>query len=63
MLAEVVRLDRAHHREIAGDSDLADAVKLLAGGHQTAVWKRTRHQLLRSALNEFFPVRCRLSQT
>ncbi len=57
MLAEIVRLDGAHHREIAGDSDLADAVKLLARAHQTAVWERTRHQLrLRSALNEFFPV-------
>ena len=57
VLAEIVRLDRAHHRQIAGDSDLADAVKLLARAHQTAVWERTRHQLrLRSALNEFFPV-------
>jgi transposase len=56
VLAEIVRLDRAHHRQIAGDSDLADAVKLLARAHQTAVWERTRHQLrLRSALNEFFP--------
>ena len=57
VLAEIVRLDRAHHRQIAGDSDLADAVKLLARAHQSAVWERTRHQLrLRSALNEFFPV-------
>ena len=57
VLAEIVRLDRAHHRQIAGDSDLADAVKLLARAHQTAVWERTRQQLrLRSALNEFFPV-------
>jgi transposase len=57
VLAEIVRLDRDHHRQVAGDSDLADAVKLLARAHQTAVWERTRHQLrLRSALNEFFPV-------
>lgn len=56
VLAEIVRLDRAHHRQIAGDSDLADAVKLLTRAHQNAIWERTRHVLrLRSALNEFFP--------
>ena len=56
MLAEIVRLDRDHHRVVAGDSDLADAVKLLARAHQTAVWERTRHVLrLRSTLREYFP--------
>jgi transposase len=56
VLAEIVRLDRGHHRAIAGDSELADAVKLLARAHQTAVWERTRHVLrLRSVLREFFP--------
>ena len=56
VLAEIVRLDREHHRPVAGDSDLADAVKLLARAHQSAVWERTRHVLrLRSALLEFFP--------
>lgn len=56
VLAEIVRLDRDHHRPVAGDSDLADAVKLLARAHQSAVWERTRHVLrLRSALLEFFP--------
>lgn len=56
LLAEIVRLDRAHHRPIAGDSDLADAVKLLARAHQNAIWERTRHVLrLRSTLLEFFP--------
>jgi transposase len=56
VLAEIVRLDRDHHRPIAGDSDLADAVKLLARSHQTAVWERTRHVLrLRSTLLEYFP--------
>jgi len=56
VLAEIVRLDRDHHRPVAGDSDLADAVKLLARAHQTAVWERTRHVLrLRSLLLEFFP--------
>lgn len=30
VLAEIVRIDRAYHRPIAGDSDLAEAVKLFA---------------------------------
>ncbi len=56
ILAEIVRLDRDHHRQIAGDTDLVDAVKLLARAHQTAIWERTRHVLrLRSALREYFP--------
>ena len=56
VLAEIVRLDRDHHRPIAGDSDLADAVKLLARAHQSAVWERTRQVLrLRSTLLEYFP--------
>jgi len=29
VLAELVRTDRQHHRPIAGDSDLAEAIKLL----------------------------------
>jgi hypothetical protein len=56
VLAEIVRLDRDHHRQIAGDTDLADAVKLVARAHQTAVWERTRQLLrMRSTLLEYFP--------
>jgi transposase len=33
VLAEIVRLDRAHHRPVAGDSDQADALKLTARAH------------------------------
>ena len=56
VLAEIVRLDRDHHRPIAGDSELADAVKLLARAHQNAIWERTRSVLrLRSTLREYFP--------
>jgi hypothetical protein len=56
VLAEIVRLDRDHHRLIAGDTDLVDAVKLVARAHQTAIWERTRHVLrLRSTLREYFP--------
>jgi transposase len=56
VLAEIVRVDREHHRRIAGDTELADAVKLVARAHQTAIWERTRQVLrLRSALREYFP--------
>jgi len=56
VLAEIVRLDREHHRPIAGDSPDAEAVKLLARTHQSLIWGRTRQVLrLRSALWEFFP--------
>jgi transposase len=57
LLAEIVRLDRAHHRPVAGDSDAGEAIKLTARTHQSLVWDRTRHVLrLRSALREFYRV-------
>jgi transposase len=56
VLAEIVRLDRAHHRPVAGDSELVEAIKLVTRAHQSVVWDRTRHVLrLRSVLREFFP--------
>ena len=56
VLAEIVRLDRAHHRPLAGDSDQGEAIKLTARTHQSLIWDRTRHVLrLRSALRDFFP--------
>src|SRR5918994_2021266 len=56
VLAEIVRLDRGHHRPLAGDSDQGEAIKLTARTHQSLIWDRTRHVLrLRSALREFFP--------
>jgi transposase len=56
VLAELVRLDRAAHRPIAGDSDLAQAIKLVARAHQTLIWDRHRQLLrLRGALRESFP--------
>jgi hypothetical protein len=55
VLAEIVRLDRGHHRPLAGDSDQGEAIKLTARTHQSLVWDRTRHVLrLRSTLREFF---------
>src|SRR5664279_4697046 len=56
VLAEIVRLDRAHHRPVAGDSDGGEAMKLVTRSHHSLIWDRTRHVLrLRSALREFFP--------
>jgi transposase len=56
VLAEIVRLDHTHHRPVAGDSDQAEAMKLVARTHQTLIWDRSRQLLrLRSALREFFP--------
>ena len=56
LLAEIVRLDRANHRPVAGDSHDGEAIKLTARSHQSLIWDRTRHLLrLRSALREYFP--------
>ena len=56
ILADLVRTDRHNHRQIAGDSDLAEAVKVLARAHQNLLWARQRHiNQLRSALREFYP--------
>ncbi|HEV7863463.1 MAG TPA: IS110 family transposase [Acidimicrobiia bacterium] len=56
VLAELARTDRHNHRPIAGDSDLAEAVKVLARAHQGLVWSRKRQlNQLRSTLREFYP--------
>lgn len=55
-LAELARTDRHNHRRVAGTSDLAEAVKVLARSHQGLIWARQRHvNQLRSTLREFYP--------
>lgn len=55
-LADMLRTRRHQLREVAGDSQTAEAVKVVTRAHQTMVWERTRHMLrLRSALREYFP--------
>ncbi|MDQ0960437.1 transposase [Streptomyces sp. B4I13] len=55
-LADMVRIDRAQLRPVAGDSEQAQAVKVVARAHQTLIWERTRtFQRLRSTLREYFP--------
>ena len=56
VLADLVRTDRQRHRAVAGDSELAETIKLLARTHQSFVWERWRHaNRLRSTLREFYP--------
>jgi transposase len=56
LLAEIVRVDRAHHRPVAGDSEIAEHVKVAARAHQTMIWSRVRQvNALRSLLREYYP--------
>jgi transposase len=56
MLADLVRTDRHNHRQVAGDSPGAEAIRIMARGHQNLIWARTRHtNMLRSALREYYP--------
>ena len=56
LLADLVRTDRHNHRQIAGDSSDAEAIKVLARTHQSLIWARTRHaNMLRSGLREYYP--------
>jgi hypothetical protein len=52
----MVCIDATQLRPIAGDSERAQAVKVVACAHQTLIWKRTRtFQRLRNTLREYFP--------
>jgi transposase len=56
LLADLVRTDRHNHRPVAGDTDQAAGLKVLARAHQNLIWDRTRHtNRLRNDLREFFP--------
>lgn len=56
VLAEIVRVDAAHHRPLAGDSAQVEGLKLVARAHQSLVWDRTRAiQRLGAGLKEYFP--------
>ncbi len=55
-LADMGRTRRHQLREVAADSDEAEAVKVAARAHQKLVRERTRQALrMRSALREYFP--------
>jgi transposase len=56
VLAELARTDAHNHRPVAGDSELAEAIKVLARTHQSLIWTRQRQtNQLRSRLREFYP--------
>jgi hypothetical protein len=56
VLAELARTDGHNHRPVAGDSELAEAIKVLARAHQSLIWTRRRQlNQLRSTLREFYP--------
>ena len=56
VLAEIVRLDPAHHQVLRPDSELAEAIKVLARVHQNLIWTRQRQtNQLRSMLREYYP--------
>jgi transposase len=56
VLADLVRTDRHNHRPVTPDSDLAEAIRVLARAHQSMIWNRRRQaNQLRSALREFYP--------
>jgi hypothetical protein len=56
MLADLVRTDRHLHRQIAGDTPEAEAIRIVARGHQNLIWTRNRQtNALRNALREYYP--------
>ena len=56
VLAHVLRTDMDMHRLLPADSELAQAIAVLARAQQDAVWDRTCAQnKLRSHLREYFP--------
>jgi len=56
VLAGVLRTDMHAHRPLPADSELAQAIAVLARAQQDAVWDRTQaHNRLRSHLREYYP--------
>ena len=56
VLANILRTDLHAHRPLPADSELAQAIAVLARAQQDAVWGRiTAHNKLRSHLREYYP--------
>jgi transposase len=56
VLANVLRTDAHAHRPLPADTELAQAIAVLARAQQDAVWARTQaHNKLRSHLREYYP--------
>ncbi|GAB3976644.1 hypothetical protein GCM10029978_064070 [Actinoallomurus acanthiterrae] len=55
-LANILRVDTAHHRPLPDDSELVQAIAVLARAQQEATWNRQQlADQLRSLLREYFP--------
>jgi len=55
-LADMVRTDGHQLRPVAGDSPLAEGIKVVTRAHQNLIWDRHRQMLrLRASLRKFFP--------
>ncbi|MGW4119823.1 IS110 family transposase [Nocardia sp. NPDC004711] len=55
-LANIIRVDREYHRRLPADSELVQAIAVLARAQQDAVWRRTKaSNELRSLLREYYP--------
>ena len=56
VLANILRTDAHAHRPLSADSELAQAITVLARAHQDATWRRTKVvQELRAHLREYYP--------
>jgi transposase len=56
LLANILRTDAAAHRPLPDDSELAQAVRVLARAQQDAVWSRQQlGNQVRSLLKDFYP--------
>ena len=56
VLANILRTDLHAHRPLPADTELAQAIAVLARAQQDAVWARTAaHNKLRSHLREYYP--------
>lgn len=56
VLANILRTDAHAHRPLPADSELVQAIAVLARAQQDAVWARTTaHNKLRSHLREYYP--------
>src|SRR5215470_442899 len=56
VLASILRTDAHAHRPLPADTELAQAIAVLARAQQDAVWDRSQaHNRLRSHLREYYP--------
>ena len=56
LLANILRTDRDTHRPLPADTELAQAIRVLARAQQDAVWARQQiGNQIRDLLNDFYP--------